>query len=141
MSIGTGELWAVVHIIFSVCLLGNLISDFDTLREERRNTLQRVQQLTRTLDSNLLTSVIEHVHDFRPDDATVDSVGVNASEFVLAIPDRHHSQSHCIASGCGCIVRRPFRSPVTSLACECMHQTGRTRLARSSSSLAAPTPM
>lgn len=80
----SGRLWACVHIILSVCLLGELISTFDTLGMQRNETLARVAQLARKLDRQLLDQLLARAKAMRPL-VIRDGKGLTELEFVLAM--------------------------------------------------------
>ena len=80
----SGRLWACVHIMLSVCLLGELISTFDTLGTQRKETLARVAQLSRKLDRQLLDQLLARAKAMRPL-VIRDGKGLTELEFVLAM--------------------------------------------------------
>lgn len=78
-----GMRFAFFHILLSVCLLGALISDFGVLQEDRKKQLERVEQLKRKLDADLIESLMLRVKELRPD---VDhDKGISELEFTLAM--------------------------------------------------------
>ena len=86
MSIATdgGKWWAILHIIISVSLLGDLISTVEELRGERKELLAKVGQLNRKLDKPLLDGLMKCAVDLRPE-LTRDGQGLTELEFVLAM--------------------------------------------------------
>lgn len=79
-----GRLWAVFHILLSVCMLGELISTLDELTTRRAETLARVKQLSRELDEELLNQLMDRAKQMRPL-VTRDGKGLTELEFVLAM--------------------------------------------------------
>ena len=80
----SGRVWACFHIIFSVCLLGELISTFDDLSTKRKETLARVEALTREFDLELYEQLIARAKAMRPL-VERDGKGLTELEFVLAM--------------------------------------------------------
>jgi hypothetical protein len=68
-----GQWVAICHILVSVCLLGDTISEMDTSREERRHELQRYSLLQKKLDKDLILSLDQ------------DGKGVDKTEFVIGM--------------------------------------------------------
>eukprot|EP00966_Prymnesium_polylepis_P067206 1560244-Prymnesium_polylepis.1 len=68
-----GRVLATCHILLSVCLLGAILSDIDTLRERRKLMNKRHKLMLRKLDSELITSL------------DLDGSGVDKFEFVLGM--------------------------------------------------------
>ena len=90
MSIETeeGRLWATFHILFSVVLLAEAISSLGELAEERRVAFQRLDQLKRQMDAQMLDGLLLDAAELRVDDdddprETV--MDVNESEFVVCM--------------------------------------------------------
>lgn len=84
ISSDVGKWWAVIHIILSVSLLGDLIASIDELRDERRELLMTVSQLTRKFDKYLLDRLMKTSKDLRPD-LVRDGEGLTELEFVLSM--------------------------------------------------------
>jgi len=79
-----GYLWAVVHILLSVTMLGNAIAFFDTLRVERSKELKRVEALNRSLDQTLLETIELRAAALRPE-VQRGNEGVSELEFVICM--------------------------------------------------------
>jgi len=79
-----GRLFASLHIILSVCMLGEIISTADELRSERAAMLARIDQLTRVLDDATLTRLVDTAKDLRPL-VERDGLGLTELEFVLCM--------------------------------------------------------
>jgi potassium channel subfamily K len=79
-----GRLWACFHIVVSVALLGELISTFDELREERKSTMRRQLVLTTHLTASHLDRLLDHAATLRPL-VERDGLGLTELEFVLAM--------------------------------------------------------
>ena len=79
-----GRAWACIHMLLSVCLLGELISTSDSLAVQRAATLKRIDQLTRPLDAPLLEKLLNHAKMMRPM-VIRDGKGLTELEFVLAM--------------------------------------------------------
>ncbi|CAE7362968.1 TPKB [Symbiodinium natans] len=54
-----GRIWAIVHILISVCLLAALIGDFGKLWEERKSLMERAYHFTRSYDEEVLATLDE----------------------------------------------------------------------------------
>lgn len=83
-STQAGRLWACFHILLSVALLGELISTFDVLREERRVMQERIKMLTTRLTERMLDNLLDHAVTMRPLVAR-DGLGLTELEFVLVM--------------------------------------------------------
>ena len=68
-----GKLYATFHLIFSVSLLGSLISEIFQLMAKRENQLKRVELLKKRLDPELIRSL------------DTDGGGLDKAEFVLGM--------------------------------------------------------
>jgi voltage-gated potassium channel len=79
-----GKIWACCHIILSVAMLGELIGSYGELSADRTAALQRIDQLTRELDENLVNLLLQHAKELRPE-VTRDGKGVTELEFVLGM--------------------------------------------------------
>lgn len=79
-----GKLWACVHILLSVAMIGETIESIDELRTERRAALARAAQLRRHLDKRMLKDLLEIAMRLRPD-VERDGEGLTELEFVLAM--------------------------------------------------------
>ena len=79
-----GKLWACVHILLSVGLIGETIESIELLRVERKGALQRAKQLTRRLDKKMLKELMETAMRLRPN-VDRDGEGLSELEFVLAM--------------------------------------------------------
>ena len=77
-----GRLWASVHILVSVALLGELIQTFDELRIKRAKTMARIRMLTTRLTEPMLDHLLEHATVLRPR-VVRDGGGLTELEFVL----------------------------------------------------------
>ena len=77
-----GRLWACVHILVSVALLGELIQTFDELRAKRAKTMARIRMLTTRLTEPMLDHLLEHATVLRPR-VRRDGLGLTELEFVL----------------------------------------------------------
>ena len=77
-----GRLWASVHILVSVALLGELIQTFDELRMKRAKTMARIRMLTTRLTEPMLDHLLEHATVLRPR-VVRDGLGLTELEFVL----------------------------------------------------------
>ncbi|CAE7872253.1 TPKA [Symbiodinium microadriaticum] len=54
-----GRIWAILHILLSVCLLAALIGDFGNLYEERKGLVERAYHFTRSYDEEVLAALDE----------------------------------------------------------------------------------
>lgn len=79
-----GRVWASIHILLSVALLGDTISIIDELRIERRKELKRIQALNRKLDRPLLDNLNMRSAALRPDVNKTDD-GITELEFVIGM--------------------------------------------------------
>uniref|UniRef100_A0A7S4T1P3 EF-hand domain-containing protein n=1 Tax=Alexandrium monilatum TaxID=311494 RepID=A0A7S4T1P3_9DINO len=79
-----GKLWAVFHIMVSVSIIGDLIATVDELREERRDLLAKVAQLSRRLDKELLDKCFATAIALRPDRER-SGEGLSELEFVISM--------------------------------------------------------
>eukprot|EP00966_Prymnesium_polylepis_P129516 2995097-Prymnesium_polylepis.1 len=68
-----GKMWAIVHILWSVCAIGALLADLDKVRERRRTAIKRAKLLQRKLDTKLIV------------DLDKDGKGVDRFEFVIGM--------------------------------------------------------
>mmetsp|Transcript_139916 Transcript_139916/g.390007 ORF Transcript_139916/g.390007 Transcript_139916/m.390007 type:complete len:366 (-) Transcript_139916:265-1362(-) len=86
MTIATqgGRFWAILHMMLSVCLLGELISTIDELRAERADQLRRIRQLERQLDRNVLQQMVDQAKTMRPHNKD-SAEGLSALEFALGM--------------------------------------------------------
>jgi len=92
MSITTedGRICSIFQIIFSVSLLGEIISTFDELRENRREALELVAQLHRKLEPGVVDNLVEtaaKLHASHTLDAQqlVIPEGINKTDFVMGM--------------------------------------------------------
>jgi len=85
MSIDTdgGMVWASVHIIFSVAMLGELVSTFDNLRGEWSLKKNKMEQLHNKMDPNLLTKLLSTIEKHDP--AAGAGSRINQTQFLLAM--------------------------------------------------------
>ena len=81
---GGTRIWASVHILLSVSLLGDTISIFDDVRTERAKDLKRIDALNRRLDQALLDKLNMRAAELRPD-VQLDEDGINELEFVIGM--------------------------------------------------------
>jgi hypothetical protein len=79
-----GRLWACFHILLSVCLLGELIGSYGDLKAQRSATLQRIAQLSRRLDKNLVENLLGHATRLRPL-VSRDGKGLTELEFSMGM--------------------------------------------------------
>ena len=83
-STQAGRLVSCFHILLSVCMLGELISTFDDLKQRRQATLDRIANLERKLDVELFEQLMERAVQMRPL-VVRDGKGLTELEFVLAM--------------------------------------------------------
>ena len=81
---GITRMWASIHILLSVSLLGDTINIFDNVRKERVKDLKRVKALNRRLDQALLDKLNMRAAELRPD-VQLDEDGINELEFVIGM--------------------------------------------------------
>ena len=79
-----GRLWACVHMLLSVALLGELITTFDELRAARAKMQERTRMLTTRLNGRMLDNLLTHAVRMRPL-VVRDGLGLTELEFVLAM--------------------------------------------------------
>jgi len=93
ISISTedGRICSIFQIIFSVSLLGEIVSTFDTLRDARRVKLELVEQLHRKLEPNVTDNVLESaaklhssIHDVDANELIIPA-GVSKTDFVMGM--------------------------------------------------------
>jgi len=78
------RLWASLHILLSVALLGDAIKTYDKLREERRREMKRIKALNHKLSQSLLDNLNMRAAALRPEVAR-DAEGVTELEFVVGM--------------------------------------------------------
>jgi hypothetical protein len=81
----SAKVWAIFHILFSVAMLGEIITTVDQLREERAAQLAKVAQLRRRLDEQLLQHLSRQVVKLRPQAQPGEKDGLTELEFVLCM--------------------------------------------------------
>ena len=84
VSLLASRMWASVHILLSVALLGDAIGTFDDLRDERKKEVKRIEALNRKLDQALLDNLNMRASALRPEVAR-DAEGLTELEFVLGM--------------------------------------------------------
>ena len=93
ISIATeeGRIWATFHILFSVVLLAEMLASVGELGEERRIALERLGQLQRQLDANMLSGLLANAAAMRAGDKEYDAnqlppaEDLNETEFVICM--------------------------------------------------------
>ena len=89
MSIATegGRIWACFHILFSVVLLAEAMASVGELSEERRVAFERLSQMTKKLDADMLDELLGQAVELRtkPGEAPQSANTVGEFEFVLCM--------------------------------------------------------
>lgn len=93
MSISTedGRICSIFQIIFSVSLLGEIVSTFDNLRDARRLKMELVEQLHRKLEPNVTDNVLQSAAKLHSslDDTDANELvipaGVSKTDFVMGM--------------------------------------------------------
>ena len=83
-----GMLWACFHILISVVLLAEGISTIGELQSTRKEELQRLEQLKRKLDANMLDGLLDCsalLRDGSQRAGTADPMSMSELEFVVAM--------------------------------------------------------
>ena len=84
-----GRIWSCFHILISVVMVGEGISTIGVLQTERSEEMDRLEQLNRKLDANMLDSLLECAAELRATNedtgADADASQVSELEFVLAM--------------------------------------------------------
>ena len=88
-----GRVFACIHMLSSVVLLGELIGTANELAMARADTLKRIAQLERNLDETMLLSLLNHAINLRP--------------LVEVSAHTHPSRKHALASLPRCRTLRP----------------------------------
>jgi hypothetical protein len=79
-----GRLWSCFHILISVAMLGEVISNIGELRAQRHDMLQRVRAFMTQVDGPMLDRLIEYAKKLRPL-VTRDDLGLTELEFILTM--------------------------------------------------------
>ena len=79
-----GRLWSCFHILISVAMLGEVISNIGELRAQRHDMLQRVRAFMTQVDGPMLDRMIEYAKKLRPL-VTRDDLGLTELEFILTM--------------------------------------------------------
>ena len=79
-----GRLWASLHIIVAVALVGELLGTVGELAMNRAETLKRIACLERQFDRPLLNQLLARATSMRPK-VKRDGKGLTELEFVLAM--------------------------------------------------------
>ena len=79
-----GRLWSCFHILISVAMLGEVISNIGELRAQRHDMLQRVRSFMTQVDGPMLDRLIEYAKKLRPL-VTRDDLGLTELEFILTM--------------------------------------------------------
>lgn len=80
----TGQIWASIHILLSVSLLGDAITTFDNLSQQRREDLKYMEALHRQLDQRLIETLEMRAAELRPH-VSRDAEGLTELEFVICM--------------------------------------------------------
>jgi hypothetical protein len=79
-----GRLWSCFHILISVAMLGEVITNIGELRAQRHDMLQRVRSFMTQVDGPMLDRMIEYAKKLRPL-VTRDDLGLTELEFILTM--------------------------------------------------------
>jgi hypothetical protein len=79
-----GRLWSCFHILISVAMLGEVITNIGELRAQRHDMLQRVRAFMMQVDGPMLDRLIEYAKKLRPL-VTRDDLGLTELEFILTM--------------------------------------------------------
>ena len=79
-----GRLWSCFHILISVAMLGEVITNIGELRAQRHDMLQRVRAFMTQVDGPMLDRLIEYAKKLRPL-VTRDDLGLTELEFILTM--------------------------------------------------------
>jgi len=84
LSIATdsGRIWACFHILFSVAMLGELVSTFGNLREEWKEKRGKMERLDNKMDSEFADKMIACIENF--DSSAASAAGFDQMQFVLS---------------------------------------------------------
>jgi len=84
ISTQEGRLWASLHMVLSVCIVGELISTIGELRDQRVAQIEKIKQLNRRLDPGLLHQLLGCAKRLRPE-VEQDGLGLTELEFALTM--------------------------------------------------------
>ena len=80
----TGQIWASVHILLSVSMLGDAIATVDNLTQRRRADLKYDQAVHRELDQRLIETLEMRAAQLRPE-ISRDAEGLTELEFAISM--------------------------------------------------------